>query len=100
MSNPRLFADDASLFLVVQDTNLSVNALKNDLLRINNWACKWKMSFNPHPSKQAQEAIFTRRFKNPGNGNPVLIFSNNQVTQTPYQKHIGLILVNFGKHLR
>ena len=33
-SNPRLFADDdTSLFLVARDTNLSANALNNDLLK-------------------------------------------------------------------
>ena len=32
-SNPRLFADDTSLFLVALDTNLSANALNNDLLK-------------------------------------------------------------------
>ena len=32
-SNPRLFADDTSLFLVAHDTNLSANALNNDLLK-------------------------------------------------------------------
>ena len=33
---------------------------------------------------------------------PVLIFNNNQVIQTPYQKHLGLILdekLSFGEHL-
>ena len=33
-SNPRLFADDTSLFLVVQDTNLLANALNNDLNKL------------------------------------------------------------------
>ena len=50
--NPRLFADDTSLFSVVHDTNLSVIALNN------NWAYQWKLNFNPDPSKQAQEGIF------------------------------------------
>ena len=33
----------------------------------------------------------------------VLIFNNNQVIGTPYQKHLGLSLddkLNFGEHLR
>ena len=51
-SNPRLFAGDTSLFSVGCDMTLSVNALNNDLLKINNWAYQWKMSFNPDPSKQ------------------------------------------------
>ena len=64
-SNPRLFADDTSLFLVVRDTNLSANVLNNDPLKINKWAYQWKMSINPDPSKQAQEVIFSRKIKKP-----------------------------------
>ena len=57
-SNPRLFADDTSLFSVVYDRNTSANELNNDLLKIRSWAYQWKMSFNPDPSEQAQEVIF------------------------------------------
>ena len=37
-SNPMLFADDTSLFLVVHDRNTSTNEINNDLLKIRNWA--------------------------------------------------------------
>ena len=41
--------------------------------------------------------------KNEFNSDPsVLIFNNNQVTETPNQKHLGLFLdekLNFGEHL-
>ena len=58
-SNLSLFSDDTSLFLVVWDTNLSANALNDELLKINIWAYQWKMSFNPESFKQAQEVIFS-----------------------------------------
>ena len=98
-SNPRLFADDTSLFLVVRNAKL-LAAWNNGLLKINNWAYQWKMSFNPDPSKQAQ-VIFSRKMKKPSH--PLLIFNNNQVIQTPYQKQLGLLLdekLNVGEHLR
>ena len=47
-------------FSVVRDTNLSANALNNDLLKINNWVYQWKMSFNPDPSKQTPEVNFSK----------------------------------------
>ena len=59
------------------------------------------MSFNPDPSKKAQEVIFSRKIKK--SSHPVLIFNNNQVIQTPYQKRLGLFLdekLDFGEHLR
>ena len=58
ISNPKLFADDTSLFSVVQDITLSAKNLNDDLKKINKWAFQWKMSFNPDPNKQAQEVIF------------------------------------------
>ena len=35
-SNPRLFADDTSLFSIVHDRNTSTNELNNDFLKIRN----------------------------------------------------------------
>ena len=77
------FADGTSLFSVVRDTNLSVNALNNDLPKINNWAYQWKIIFNSDPSNQAEIKK---------SSHPKLIFNNNHVVQTPYQKYFGLIL--------
>ena len=37
-SNPKLFADDTSLFSVVHDKNISANEFNNDLRKISNWA--------------------------------------------------------------
>ena len=100
-SNPRLFADDTSLFSVVHDRNTSANELNNDLLKIRSLAYQWKMNFNPDPSKQAQEVIFSRKIKKPNH--PELIFNNIPVNQTSYQKHLGMFLdnkLNFGEHLK
>ena len=49
----KLFADNASLFSVVHDTETSANDLNKDLKIINNWVFQWKMNFNPDPTKQA-----------------------------------------------
>ena len=61
ISNPKLFADDASLFSVISNKQLSVQNVNEDLNKINQWAFQWKMSFNPDPSKQAQEVIFSHK---------------------------------------
>ena len=58
-SNAKLFADDTSLFLVIHDADTSANKLNNDLYQIKKRDFQWKMSFNPDPSKQAQEIIFS-----------------------------------------
>ena len=59
------------------------------------------MSFNPDPSKQAQEVIFSRKIKK--SNRPELIFNNIPVNQTPYQKYLSMFLgdkLNFGEHLK
>ena len=100
MTNVKLFADDTSLFSVVHDVNTSSTNLNNDLRKISDWAIQWKMSFNPDPSKQAQEVIFSRKRQNPNLDS--LYFNHNLVNQVLSQKHLGMHLdakFNFEKHL-
>ena len=101
MSNAKLFADDTFLFSVVHDVNTSSTVLNNDLRKISDWAIQWKMSFNPDPSKQAQEVIFSRKRQNPNHDS--IYFNNNLVNQVPSQwKHLGMHLdakLKFEKHL-
>ena len=88
-STVNLFADDTSLFSVVHN-NTSAEVLNRDLLKLFEWAHKWKMSFNPDVSKQAQEVIFSR--KQAKSVHPDLVFNNTPVHQTHYQKHLGVYL--------
>ena len=69
-SKTKLFADDTSLFSVTHDITTSAN----DLKKISDWAFQRKMSFNPDPSKQAQEVIFSRKLKKVSH--PPLVFNN------------------------
>ena len=57
--NVKLFADDTSLFTVVEDPNTAASDMNHDLDRIKQWAYDWRMSFNPDPLKQAVEIRFT-----------------------------------------
>ena len=90
-----------SLFYIIHDSSTTRNKLNDDLVKANNWACQWKMSFNPDPSKQDQEAFFSRNTKkiNP----PLLTFSKSTVSQTTStsQKYFGVILDSrsFHEHL-
>ena len=62
-SKTKLFADNTSLFNVAHDINTSVNELNNDLKKVGNSVFQWKLSFNPDPSKQPQEVIFSHKLK-------------------------------------
>ena len=101
VSNSKLFADDTSLFSVVQDITLSAKNLNDDLKKINKWAFQWKMSFNLDLNKQAQEVIFSRELNKPNN--PSLNFNNTVVIQSTTHKHLGMILdtkLGFQEHLK
>ena len=59
------------------------------------------MLFHPDLAMQAQEVIFSRKLNEPVY--PNLTFNNSQVSQTEFEKHLGLILdnkLNFNKHLK
>ena len=55
----KIFADDTSLFSKVYDIHNSESKLNDDLEKMSYWAYQWKMQFNPDPSKQANEVIFS-----------------------------------------
>ena len=59
--NVKLFADDTSLFNVVEDLDSAASDMNHDLELIRWWAHDWKMSFNPDPQKQAVELIFAQK---------------------------------------
>ena len=46
-SNVRLFADDTSLFIIVDDHVIAADCINADLGRISNWASTWLITFNP-----------------------------------------------------
>ena len=101
MSNPKLFADDTSLFAAVKNVDASNFDLNNDVKKIDEWAFQWKMNFNPDPIKQAQELTFSGIVQMINH--PPLFFSQNAVPQTSVQKHLGMYLdskLNFSEHLK
>ena len=70
-------------------------------IKLINAFFQWKMSFNPDPSKQAQEIIFSRKTKKICH--PLLHFNKSIVLQFPYQKQLSIFLgaqSTFEEHLK
>ena len=59
-SNVKQFADNTSNFTIVKK-KMTAKDLNHDLSLISKWTFKWKMLFNPDPTKPAQEVIFSRK---------------------------------------
>ena len=61
MANAKLFADDASLLSVVQESKAPSVSLNNGFLKISQWAYQSKTMFNQDVSKQAQEVAVSSK---------------------------------------
>ena len=95
-SNPKLFADDTSLFATVKDITTSTASLNNDLTKISEWAIQRKMNFNPDPSKQAQELLFSHF----AISYPSLYFNDNPVHQVKLQRLFLDQKLSFDEHIQ
>ena len=76
-TNLKLFVDDTSLFSTGQDITTSTVSLNNDLTKVSEWTVRWKMNFNPDPSIQAEELLFSQ--KTSSKPYPSLNFNENPV---------------------
>ena len=99
-SQIRFFADDTMLYSIVKNPISTATALNEDLETIRRWAHQWKMEFNPDPTKQATELLFS--YKNKPPIHPPLIFNGNIVSKVDEQKHLGVVLdrkLSFKSHI-
>ena len=88
------------LFSIVKNPELSANDLNHDLGVIHQLAHQWKLEFNPDPTKQATDVLFSCKTLNPNH--PQIMFNGTVVAKMNEQKHLGLILessLSFKKHL-
>ena len=95
----KLFAHDT--FSVVHDIATYSYDLNYGLNRVREWAFQWKMSFNPKPSKQPQEVIFTPKLQK--QDYLPLYFNNSSVKKACKQEHLGMLLdfrLDFQEHCK
>ena len=87
-------------FSIVKHPVISANDWNHDLKVIHEWACQWKLEFNPDPSKQATELLFSCKNSRPND--PPLFSNGIPVINVNEHKHLGLILdskLSFDKHV-
>ena len=88
------------LFSIVKDPVKCADDLNHELDIIYQWASRWTMEFNPEPTNQATEVLFSCEKSSPNH--PQLIFNGTDVVNVSEQKHLGLLLepgLSFEKHL-
>ena len=87
-SDIRLFADDTTLFVFVDNPINSAVSLKNILENLNIWAQQWLVQFSP--SKTKAMTISLKR----NHSHPDLVFDNTHLIEVSSHKHLGLTIQN------
>ena len=90
-SNIRLFADDTSLYIIVEQPETAALQLNLDLEIISDWAKRWLVSFNPN---KTEAMIISRKVNKPYH--PPLLMTNCQIQEVDSHKHLGLHFSNNG----
>ncbi len=91
-SKIRLFADDTSLYIIVDDPLSSSISLNDDLQTIHTWSKRWLVSFNP---SKTETMIFSRKCNKPVH--PNLIMNDVVLDPVKEHKHLGLTFSNDAK---
>ena len=84
-SHIRLFADDTSLFIIVDNPTTAADCLNLDLNKISQWAATWLVTFNP---TKTEALLFSRKLSRPHH--PPLFMQNHQISEVEFHKHLGL----------
>ena len=84
-SNIRLFADDTSLYIIVDFPDSAAQILNLDLDRITKWAKDWLVSYNP---EKTESLLFTRKINRVNH--PTLYLSDVPIKEVSAHKHLGL----------
>ena len=85
----RLFADDTSLYIVVENPNTAALTLNNDLNFITSWAGDWLVNFN---AAKTLSMLLTLKRISPHH--PSLYLNGTAITETTSHKHLGLTFCN------
>ena len=90
-SNIRLFADDTSLSLIVENPDTAAQTLNSDLEKITQWANTWLVKFNP---AKTESLLISRKALQPVH--LPLYMQNQQIKEVENHKYLGLYFSNDG----
>ena len=96
-SSIRLFADNTTIYIIIDNPQTAAFILNTDLEAINGWSHDWLVDFNPTKTStflisQRQHPVF----------HPSLEKNNVVLNETTSHKHLGLTISNTGswtKHI-
>ena len=86
-SNIRLFADDTSLFIIVENPDMAAELLNMDLEKIIEWAKRWLVTFNP---TKTESLLISRKINQPVH--PTLFMDKQIIEEVSSHKHLGIFI--------
>ena len=86
-TNISLFADDTSLYDIVNDPALSAERLNCDLVRLYDWSVRWQVNFNASKTE-----VVTFSNKREAVYHPPLKLGDSVLNEVSQHKHLGIIL--------
>ena len=88
-STIRLFADDTSLDMIVDNPLQTAITLNQDLAKISTWADKWLVTFN---TQKIESLPISRKINKPIH--PPTVMNNDHITEVDNHKHLGVVFEN------
>ena len=88
-SSIRLFADETSLYIIVENPIQAATILNSDLSQIYTWASNWLVTFNP---SKTESLLFSRKLFKPLH--PTLYMNQQDIITVESHKHLGLTFTN------
>ena len=90
-STIQLFADDTSLYLIVDDPQETAHALNDDLVKLHAWSTKWLVNLDP---QKTENMTISRKLNKPHQPNHIM--NNTIISTVTEHKHLGLQLSDDG----
>ena len=93
----KLFADDTSLYIIIDQPDAAAQILNEDLEKVRNWTKTWLVSFNP---RKTETLLISRKANQIYH--PPLYFYGIPIQELTNHKHLGFIFNNtchWGQHI-
>lgn len=87
----RLFADDTSLYIIIDNPISAAEQLNSDLIKINDWANTWLVTFNPN---KTETLLISRKINKPIH--PPLYMNDVPIEEVHSHKHLGITFSDDG----
>ena len=92
-SSIRLFADDTSLYIIVDNPDHAAQLLNEDLEKITTWAETWLVKFNPD---ETESLLISRKTSGPTH--PPVFMLNQEINEVDKHKRLGNVLSGSWHH--